>query len=251
MTQSPQGEFQCPQCGWREFRCPKCGCEDWLVGGPSEIVCGSSDCNWSGTRGEVIAARMGKEGCEFLEWHVITEVAHGIREPADVFEYEEAAQIAISERDYQKPEIWNVRLSIDFDNLKQQLAEAREELAAANQLISDEPRTKTQLPPFAQRLWEACNTLIEKAEFKYVFRHLEEVEQQLAAVTARADRLAAEGEATRKLLERLELYMIAAIGDMQERGEGHNCEDYELMAIRKALAALDAAKGGAGEGAGR
>ncbi|WP_422923074.1 hypothetical protein [Singulisphaera sp. PoT] len=52
-------------------------------------------------------------------------------------------------------------------------------LADRERLISDAPRTATLLPPEFQRLWESCNTLVEKADFKFVFRHIEQLEAEL------------------------------------------------------------------------
>ncbi len=66
------------------------------------------------------------------------------------------------------------------DYLRDQLVEASKRIANLEQLISDKPHTKTLIPDEVQRLWEACNTLVEKAEFKAVFRYMERIEQGLA-----------------------------------------------------------------------
>lgn len=58
--------------------------------------------------------------------------------------------------------------------------ELEQQNARLTQMISEEPRTKTALPDEFQRLWQACLTLAEKAEFKACFRYLEKLEKQLA-----------------------------------------------------------------------
>jgi len=65
-------------------------------------------------------------------------------------------------------------------------AAQRATIARLEQLISDEPRCTTTVPPEFQRLWEACNTLVEKAQFKAVFRVWEQLEARLAVVTTEA-----------------------------------------------------------------
>lgn len=54
------------------------------------------------------------------------------------------------------------------------------ELADAQALLSEEPRSKTSLPPEFQKLWESCIDLSDKAAFKPVFKHLERLEEKLA-----------------------------------------------------------------------
>lgn len=66
------------------------------------------------------------------------------------------------------------------------LEEERDELV---RLLSEEPRTKTLLPPEFQQLWEACLELADKAQFKFVFRYLGRVERKLAAALAERDAL--------------------------------------------------------------
>ncbi len=54
--------------------------------------------------------------------------------------------------------------------------ELRDRIHRLEQMISDEPRCNTLVPPMFQRFWEACNTLLEKADFKFIFRYVEKLE---------------------------------------------------------------------------
>lgn len=76
---------------------------------------------------------------------------------------------------------------------------ALERVKELEQLISDEPRTKTRLPDEFQRLWQACNALVEKAEFKAVFRYWEKVEELLREARSERDTAQAEVERLTKL----------------------------------------------------
>lgn len=56
---------------------------------------------------------------------------------------------------------------------------ASKEIDRLRHLISDEPYNLTMLPGWAQRLWESCVRLSDKAEFKYILRHIENLENRL------------------------------------------------------------------------
>lgn len=71
-------------------------------------------------------------------------------------------------------------LFTQVEELTEHIAELEQQNARLTQIISEEPRTKTALPDEFQRLWQACLTLAEKAEFKACFRYLEKLEKQLA-----------------------------------------------------------------------
>ena len=57
-----------------------------------------------------------------------------------------------------------------------------EEIFRLKQLISDEPECLSLAPAQFQRMWESCITLDEKAEFKFVFRYLHQLENEIKAI---------------------------------------------------------------------
>ena len=57
--------------------------------------------------------------------------------------------------------------------------ELRDRIRCLEQMISDEPRCSTLVPPMFQRFWESCNTLLEKADFKFIFRYVEKLENRI------------------------------------------------------------------------
>lgn len=60
-----------------------------------------------------------------------------------------------------------------------EIEDAAARISELERLISEEPRNKTSLPPFAQRLWESCVSLSEKTEFKNIIRHIEGLEKRI------------------------------------------------------------------------
>jgi len=65
----------------------------------------------------------------------------------------------------------------------------RARIAELELMISDEPRNKTLLPPHAQRLWEVCVLLSEKAEFKFMFRYELGLEEEITRLRGLFKRL--------------------------------------------------------------
>lgn len=61
-----------------------------------------------------------------------------------------------------------------------QVTEERDELA---RLISDNPLCDTVVDPTLQRAWEACTTLCEKAEFKFLFKYAQNMEKRAKDTT--------------------------------------------------------------------
>lgn len=70
----------------------------------------------------------------------------------------------------------------------EQVIEERDELA---RLISDSPLCDTVVDPTLQRAWEACTTLCEKAEFKYLFKYAQNMEKRAKTLTEERDKAVA------------------------------------------------------------
>lgn len=66
-----------------------------------------------------------------------------------------------------------------------QITEERDELA---RLISDSPLCDTVVDPTLQRAWEACTTLCEKAEFKFLFKYAQNMEKRAKDTTEERDK---------------------------------------------------------------
>lgn len=75
-------------------------------------------------------------------------------------------------------------LTQEIGRLKERIAELEAENVRLTQLLSEDPRidTKGTWPPEIQRLWEACIRLVDKAEFKVLFRYAEKLEAELANI---------------------------------------------------------------------
>lgn len=67
----------------------------------------------------------------------------------------------------------------------EQVTEERDELA---RLISDNPLCDTVVDPMLQRAWEACATLCEKAEFKFLFKYAHNMEKRAKDTTEERDK---------------------------------------------------------------
>jgi len=74
----------------------------------------------------------------------------------------------------------------------------RDRIRCLEQMISDEPRFNTLVPPVFQRFWEACNTLLEKADFKFIFRYVEKLENKIKTLEEQLKGLQPEGKEEEK-----------------------------------------------------
>jgi hypothetical protein len=61
--------------------------------------------------------------------------------------------------------------------------------------ISEEPRTKTLLPDWWQRLWQACVSLSDKADLKHLLKHMEKIESRCEAAEKLVEELQEEKNA--------------------------------------------------------
>ncbi len=67
----------------------------------------------------------------------------------------------------------------DTAGASETVEQLRDRIRCLEQMISDRPRCNTLVPPMFQRFWEACNTLLEKADFKFIFRYVEKLENRI------------------------------------------------------------------------
>jgi flavorubredoxin len=54
-----------------------------------------------------------------------------------------------------------------------EIQQLQQSLAEAEHLINETPTCNTLVPPWFQRLWEACVNLVDKADFKILWKHMQ------------------------------------------------------------------------------
>ncbi len=115
----------------------------------------------------------------------------------------------------------HARLLLDHDAAQREtIATLETKVEELERLISVNPRCNSLVPPELQRLWESCNTLVEKAEFKFMFRYIEKLEQQLATVMGERD-------ATIKLLRTAAIDTITNMSGVVEERVAHVMSEWK------------------------
>lgn len=182
-----------------EFRCPQCrGTETIETGSTSAEVVRCKNCRWRGTWADVLAARQGDKPTLMPEFVAAAEIEAGTP----------IATVTGS-----------TAMALEIDELKQQLAEAREQLAEHK---------------------DFCRVAAEKAT---------KLDFELAAVTAERDKMTAVAIRFHEALEWCLGEFYEAIGEADDPPSvfvESGGDDIRVISIDEALGAIDAGqKGGA------